>query len=116
MKLLVKKLDSKKIQEHEVATFFEYELPFEKFSVGVSVVNGRYPNQGFDVDEQIDQVWYVESGRGKVWIAGRELQVSNGDMVLIPKGEKYWIEGEALRLVVSSSPPWFAKQHKHIKK
>ncbi|OGK17700.1 hypothetical protein A2866_05965 [Candidatus Roizmanbacteria bacterium RIFCSPHIGHO2_01_FULL_39_8] len=116
MKLLIKKSEIKRIQEHPGSTFHEYNLPFQNVSVGVSEISGRYPHSGFDVDQEVEQVWYIEQGKGRVWLLNSFYELSEGDMVLIPKGEKYWIEGTNLKLVVVSSPPWFPKQHTHISK
>lgn len=113
-KLLIKKSEAKKNEEHGVSIFSEYNLPFNNLSVGVSEINGQYPQSGSDVDVEIEQVWYVERGRGKVWIQDIEYVIAEGDMMLIPKGENYRIFGEGLKIITSSSPPWFASQHKHL--
>lgn len=116
MKFLVKKSNSKRIQENVVSAFNEYDLPFNKFSVGVSEINGRYPHNGYDIDEEVEQVWYVEDGKGRVNIENEIFEIDKGDMLFIPKSEKYWIEGDLLKLIVVSSPPWFIQQHKHLDK
>lgn len=102
------------VQEYGTSTFYEYKLPFNNLAVGVSVINGRYPQTGFDVDEKVEQVWYVESGEGTIQLANEEFVVKSGDMMLVKQGEKFWINGKNLKLVVSSNPPWTATQHKHL--
>lgn len=114
MKYVVKKYEAKIIRENNVSTFYEYNLPFKNASVGVSEINGRYPETGFDIDEQVEGSWYVESGKGIVWVSGQEYTVEQGDVILIPANEKFYIVGENLRLVVASSPLWFSEQHKHL--
>ncbi|MDB5260076.1 MAG: hypothetical protein JWN37_307 [Candidatus Nomurabacteria bacterium] len=110
----MKKEESKELSEGGASSFLEYNLPFKNISVGISKVNGRYPENGFDVDNEIEQVWYVKDGEGKVGISSEEFLISKGDMVHIPKGEKYFIEGNNLQLVVSSTPPWTKNQHKNV--
>jgi mannose-6-phosphate isomerase-like protein (cupin superfamily) len=114
MKLLVKKSESTQIKELSVSQFHEYDLPFNHVAVGVSEIHGRYPEQGYEVDKEVEQVWYIEKGRGTIWLTNTEYSLEAGDMMLVPKGEKYWIEGNNLKLIVSSSPPWFSAQHAHI--
>ena len=114
MKLLVKKTEVKKFTEHNISVFSEYSLPFNNAAVGISEINGRYPEKGYDLDQKIEQIWYIEKGSGKIWVMDEIYFVGPGDMILIPKAKKYWIEGKALKLVVISSPPWFAEQHIHL--
>jgi len=96
MKLLVKKDEVNVIQENPVSKFFEYGLSFNKLSVGVSEINGRYPEKGYDVDSEVEAVWYVESGSGQINIMQEVYDVEPGDMIMIPKGEKFWIDGKIL--------------------
>ncbi len=114
MSLHVRKRDAKRVAEHGVSTFLEYDLPFKRTSVGISEINGRYPSAGFDVDTKVEAVWYVLSGTGTLFVKGEAYQLDDGDMVMIPKNEKYWIQGNYLKLVVVSSPPWTPQQHKHV--
>ena len=113
MKLFASKTSAKKISENSASVFHEYDLPFNKLSTGVSEINGRYPETGFDVDTEVEAVWYIVSGTGSIFVAGELYELTAGDMVMIPAGEKYWIEGKQLQLVVSSSPPWTPQQHQH---
>jgi mannose-6-phosphate isomerase-like protein (cupin superfamily) len=114
MSEIIKKSDTKKVGEHSVSVFTEYPANFKNLSVGVSLINGKYPSEGFDVDTEIEQVWYVESGSGQIYLNNEVTNIVEGDMIVLSPGDKYWIQGDALKLVVSSSPPWFAQQHKHI--
>lgn len=52
-------------------------------------MDGRYPQAGYDVDEQTEATWYVESGKAIICIGGREQKVEKGDMVYIPKVQIY---------------------------
>lgn len=101
-------------QDIGTSRFHEYRFPFTNASLGVSEIDGRYPETGYDVDEAIEQSWYVESGTASVRIDDQEYRIEHGDMVHIPPGRKYWIKGDGLRLIVASSPEWFESQHKHV--
>ncbi len=114
MKLLVKKNEVNKIGEHGMSEFSEYNLPFINFSTGISELNGLYPKTGFDVDMEVDATWYVESGYGQIFIEPETYNVEPGDMLFVPKGKKFWINGNQLKLVVTSCPPWTPEQHKHL--
>jgi mannose-6-phosphate isomerase-like protein (cupin superfamily) len=113
MKYVAKKSEARPVQEAS-SVFYEYTLPAEKVCIGVSVISGRYPETGFEVDEQVEGCWYVESGSGVIGIGGREYALEPGDVVSVPMNEKFYIQGTNLRLIVASSPPWTREQHKHI--
>lgn len=114
MNIFIKKNHARKTQEENGSSFDEYDLPWKNLAVGISEVNGRYPKEsGLDSDEGVEQVWYVQLGEGSIYIQDELIHIEQGDMLLVPKGEKYWIEGMHLKLVVSSSPPWYPEQHMH---
>lgn len=112
--LLVKKNESKKIDENGVSVFHEYNLPFDRMSVGVSEIHGRYPKVGFDADKKVEAVWYVIEGKASIYLKGEIYEVESGDMIMIPANEKFWIDADHLKLVVVSSPPWTFEQHTHV--
>lgn len=114
MKYIIKKSEAVTSQENGVSRFNEYQFPFKGASLGVSEINGRYPVSGYDVDEQVEASWYVEKGTAKIWVGGSEYKVEPGDMIYVPAGEKFWIQGNSLKLIVCSSPTWTPEQHKHI--
>lgn len=114
MKYVIKKSEVFTSQENGTSRFHEYQFPFKNASLGVSEINGRYPTKGYDVDEKVEASWYVEHGKATIFIAGQTYNLEAGDMIYVPAGEKFWIEGENLRLVVCSSPMWTPEQHKHI--
>jgi mannose-6-phosphate isomerase-like protein (cupin superfamily) len=114
MKLYAKKDSALKIEEHGISTFYEYPIDFTKMSVGVSEINGEYPQHGFDIDTEVEAVWYVLSGTGEVIIEDERFTLNEGDMIKVPQNNKFKIIGNTLKLVVISSPPWTAEQHKHV--
>jgi mannose-6-phosphate isomerase-like protein (cupin superfamily) len=116
MQYVIKKSQAITTQDIGTSRFHEYRFTFKNASLGVSEINGRYPTSGYDVDEAVEQSWYVESGAGSVWAAGQVWPIGQGDMVHLLPGEKYWIEGNDLRLIVASSPEWSEAQHKHVEK
>lgn len=109
---LIKKAETIKTSEHSVSEFTEYPFESGNLSLGLSKINGEYPETGFDVDMQIEQIWYVLEGQGRVQTQGKEFQLATGDMIYLDKGERYIIEG-SLTLVVASSPSWTEEQHLH---
>lgn len=78
-------------------------------------IKGRYPENGWALNEKCAELVYVLKGKGLVVIKNDTLELGNnanvGDMFLIEHGEKYYWGGN-LTLIVSSSPAWYPEQHK----
>jgi mannose-6-phosphate isomerase-like protein (cupin superfamily) len=55
----------------------------------------------------------VVSGTGKIEISHDTYDVKYGDMIFVPKGTPFSIDGNNLELLVTSSPHWTPEQHKH---
>ncbi|MBU0648329.1 cupin domain-containing protein [Patescibacteria group bacterium] len=90
---------------------WEYNLPSQKVGVASALINGRYPKEGWVVNKKIEEVYYIESGKGRVMFEDEECVVKKGDMVYLAKGKKYWVRGDKLRLVVVTAPPWYKEQY-----
>lgn len=59
-----------------------------------------------------DEVYYLLTGEGEVYIDSESAQVCSGDAVFIPAGSEQWIKntGEiVLRFAAIVSPPWTAE-------
>ncbi len=114
MKYVIKKSEASDVTEHDISVFHDYQFPFTTASLGVSEISARYPQSGFDVDEEVDAYWYVEKGEANIFIGGKLPSVTEGDMIYIPKGEKWYIDTQYVKLVVCSTPLWKSTQHKHL--
>lgn len=113
MAKLIKKSEATQTTEHKTSTFTAYEFSPKDFCLGISEVNGRYPQTGADADMAVAQIWYVVSGAGKVEVNDEKFEIEEGDMLHIDKGERFAIDGN-LKLVVASAPVWTPEQHKHF--
>jgi mannose-6-phosphate isomerase-like protein (cupin superfamily) len=85
MQLYRTKKESHLIQENPVSTFIGYELPFTTFSTGVSIINGRYPESGYDMDTGVDATWYIVSGTGRIFLIDIWYEVGAEDMLFVPR-------------------------------
>jgi mannose-6-phosphate isomerase-like protein (cupin superfamily) len=93
----------------------EYSFDDKTMNIALVTVNGRYPENGFVVNEVCKETAYVVSGSGKIVTEGSEpLPVAVGDAVFMAPGEKYYWEGENLTMVMPCSPAFYPEQHQHI--
>lgn len=85
LKLHRTKEESHLIQENPVSTFIEYELPFTTFSTGISIIDGRYPLSGYDMDTGVNATWYIVSGTGRIFLIDTWYEVNSDDILFIPQ-------------------------------
>ena len=107
---IVRKTDTKEFQNSKTCTVFEY--PLEENDINGAVVNlsGRYPIIDRVVNLTCKELAYVIRGTGKLVVEGKEILLSDGDMVLILPNEKYFWEG-TMTLLITCTPAWTIEQH-----
>jgi mannose-6-phosphate isomerase-like protein (cupin superfamily) len=59
---------------------------------------------------ECDFVYYVLKGRGQFFIEDREEACARGDLIRVPKGSKFTYKGHRLRMLLTSTPPWWETQ------
>jgi mannose-6-phosphate isomerase-like protein (cupin superfamily) len=93
----------------------EYSFSDKAMNIAFVTVEGRYPESGYAMNEICKEMAYIVSGTGKLCGAnGSELPVAAGDSVFVAPGEKYFWEGEALKMVMPCAPAFYPEQHKHL--
>lgn len=55
------------------------------------------------------------SGAGTVHSEKGDFEISEGDLYFFEKGEKYWVQGNKLLLVLVNAPKWTAEQYRPVK-
>ena len=89
---------------------FEYPMKNSEMNIGVAEIMGRYPDEGYAINHKCSEMGYVLKGSGKLVTETAEVNLSAGDVVYIPFGEKYYWEGN-MTLVVPATPAWYFEQH-----
>jgi mannose-6-phosphate isomerase-like protein (cupin superfamily) len=111
----IKEEDS--IGKRNSATCFvrEYPIKSKKLGFAVAEINGRYPEEGYSVNELCELVYYVISGFGTLNCDGDYYELNRGDLFFIKPKSKYWIEGKNLLIAIPSTPPFSPNQYKQVK-
>ena len=91
----------------------EYPSRSKDINIAVGEITGRYPDSGYVVNEKCTEMGYVVKGSGKLVAESGEAILKEGDVVIIPAGEKYYWEG-TLTIILPVSPSWYPEQHKHV--
>ena len=112
----MKKISKKETEEHknsDVCLAIEYPLGDKDINGAVIQLNGRYPDKGRVVNEKCKELAYIISGSGRLVVEDKEVELGEGDLVLIEPGEKYFWKGK-MTMFVPCAPAWYPGQHKEI--
>ena len=91
----------------------EYPLDDSSLDFAIAKINGRYPDQGYVVNEICKELVYVAQGSGKIVINNQEHAINAGDVILIEPSEKYYWQG-TIELFISCHPKFSLEQHQIV--
>ena len=90
--------------ENCIAT--EYDFKDKDIDLGTAVINGRYPENGYCVNEQCKELVFVLEGKGTLNFKNNKIEFQKNEAILIDKNEPYfWGQTQTVKLL------WFALQH-----
>lgn len=94
---------------------FKYPTPTKEFDIAKMVVKGRNPvgNNRFILEHQCQFVLYVIKGTGKIYAGEDIFKVKLGDVVFVPIGNKFAVEGE-MEYITIDVPAFFLEQSEEI--
>ncbi len=113
--MLIKKDQAKTIKISENMSITEYDMNTKDIGITVAKINGRYPEEGFALNKECQEIYYVLRGTGEVFIDNQSFKIEEGDTILINKNKKYYLIGNSLKIVCPTVPAWTEKQHETIK-
>ena len=114
MKNILKKEERVKVQNSKECSVYEYHFGDKDLDLSCAEIRGRYPPEGFVMNEKIKEIFYVQKGKGKINIEGKDFNITKGDVMLIQPKQKYFWQG-TLDLVLACHPRFTFDQHKNIK-
>jgi len=94
--------------------FGEYPLHNKNLGIALAKINGRFPVSGRTINKVCQEIYYVISGSGKVFIEDEVFELNEGDVLLIDSGKKYYVVGKNIVLLCSTSPEWYPEQQEII--
>jgi mannose-6-phosphate isomerase-like protein (cupin superfamily) len=89
---------------------WEYDLPTKDIGIATAKINGRHPESGWIKNTKCEIVYYCISGQGRATIENEQFNLRAGDVLLIAKNKKYFIEGQDLFICLPSAPAWTPEQ------
>lgn len=109
----VLKCDSTEKVNNEACVITEYQLNHPNLDMALAKISGRYPTEGRVVNNESDELAYVLQGNGRIVINHEEHSLSEGDVVVIDAGEKYFWDGN-MRVFMTCQPAWSQEQHELV--
>ena len=94
-------------------TVYEYPMKNSEMNIAVAEILQRYPDQGYVMNCECDEMGYILKGSGKLITETQITTLSVGDVVYIPHGEKYYFDGN-LTIILPCAPAWYPQPHKTI--
>lgn len=89
----------------------KYPAPTKDFDIAKMIVNGRHPEKSnsFLLEKECSFVIYVLSGSGKVFAGEEVFEVVSEDVIFVPKGHAFAVEGK-LEYITVDVPAFFPEQ------
>lgn len=110
---IVKKGEIARFEHGQTCTAIEYPLADPDINVAIIELQGRYPQTGRALNEISKELAYIASGKGKISVEDKETEVSEGDLVMVLPGEKFYWEGE-MTIFMPCVPAWTPQQYKIV--
>lgn len=108
--MLIKKEDRVKKEIAEGCVVYEYPLDNKNLDFALTEINGRFPKSGKTMNKICQELYYIISGEGTIYIDDKEIKLEEGDIYLIEPMKKYHVIGEDLIMALPTSPAWYPEQ------
>ena len=101
-----------KIEASPTTTIWEFVMEEKAISGAITQIDGRYPEQGFAVNEICKEIAFVVSGSGQIVTQGQAQPINVVDFIFVDKGESFaWEADGSLTLFMATTPKFDPKQH-----
>ena len=110
---VVHKDQTERLNVSENCIAIEYPLGDKDINGAIVELTGRYPNTGRVVNLKCKELAYVIQGSGRIVVENEEINLKEGDLILIEPGEKYFWDGN-LTIFTPCTPAWYPEQHKEV--
>ncbi|MDP1722819.1 MAG: hypothetical protein Q8L37_06465 [Candidatus Gottesmanbacteria bacterium] len=107
---IVQSSETKKVIASPTTSIWEFTMEDTKISGAITEINGRYPEQGFAINEVCKEIAFVVSGSGHIVTSDQARPISVGDLIFLDKGESFAWEG-TLTLFMATTPKFDPRQH-----
>ncbi|MFA5207876.1 MAG: cupin domain-containing protein [Candidatus Paceibacterota bacterium] len=110
---IIHKNQTEKFKNGDNCTAIEYPMGDKDINGAIVELTGRYPTKGRVVNLGCKELAYIIKGSGKVVVEDKEINLEEGDLVLIEAGEKYFWDGN-LTVFLPCAPAWNPEQYREV--
>jgi len=118
MKTLVKKSEAVQIKNAKESFVKVYDFERKELGIVVSKINSNYPDKGFVINKECDEIYYVLSGEAKVYFKDENeekvFEIKEGDALFLEKNKAFRVETNNLEIIAPTAPKWFEEQYKNV--
>lgn len=93
----------------------EYSFGDTDIDIGVAIITGRYPEEGYCMNTKCKELIYVIDGEGELNFENKAIKFSKDDAILIDKNKKYYWNTDYCKVSMTCTPAWTPEQHKLVK-
>lgn len=108
---IIKFEEAEEFNNSDVCKVLEYDFKDKDIDCGVAIINGRYPDNGYCMNEECKELVYVLEGSGTLNKSDEIIDFKKGDAILIDKGEKYFWDANCT-IILPCTPAFFKEQYK----
>jgi len=112
--MFIKNVDARKKENAPSCTVWEYDFPSKELWFAIVDINGRFPESGKAVNHQCDEIYYIIEGEWTIHQETGDYIIKQWDAFFFEKGKRYRVEGNNLKINVSTTPARFLQQYENI--
>ena len=112
---VIKYNDALKGKNSDKCKTLEYSFMDKDIDLGIAIISGRYPDEGYGINLISKELIYVIEGSGTLNFENEKIKFSEGASILIEPNEKYYYDTEYCKISMSCTPAWSMEQHKLVK-
>lgn len=109
--MIIKKENAVQGADSDKCKTLEYSFSDKDIDLGIAVITGRYPENGYCKNLVSKELIYVIEGPGKLCFENESIKFSAGDSILINNGEKYYWDTTYCKVSMTCTPAWMKEQH-----
>ncbi len=94
---------------------YKYPSPDKSVDIGLMIVKGRHPEsqKKFILEHGCSFVMYITKGEGIVYAGDEKFDVTVGDVIFVPKENKFAVDGD-FEYVTVDTPAFYPEQSEEI--
>lgn len=111
---IIKNNQTIKVSNSNKCKTIEYIFHTKEIDLGIAIISGRYPENGFCMNRKCKELIYVLEGNGRIYFENDFIEFEKGDAILIEPKEKYYWNSAYCKISLSCTPAWSKEQYELI--